>query len=86
MVLVLECEFKIMSRHVSKTALVDNLVVKHSQQRWMQRAYSMKKQDVAQRTNDGFEIPTPKRGDFFGNLKKVATPEKSSVRRPAKKR
>jgi hypothetical protein len=39
-----------------------------------------------QTTAQGEEIPVPKRGDFFGNLKKAATPEKSSVRRPAKKR
>jgi hypothetical protein len=30
-----------------------------------------------QRTSKGNEIPIPKRGDFFGNLKKAATPAKS---------
>jgi hypothetical protein len=30
-----------------------------------------------QKTKDGVDIPIPKRGDFFGNLKKVATPQKS---------
>jgi hypothetical protein len=31
-----------------------------------------------QKTPRGYDIPTPKRGDFFGNLKKAATPEKKS--------
>jgi hypothetical protein len=39
-----------------------------------------------QKTKMGEDIPIPKRGDFFGDLKKIATPEKSLVRRPAKKR
>jgi hypothetical protein len=40
-----------------------------------------------QTTKEGTEIPIPKRGDFFDNLKKVATPEKKSAnRRAAKKR
>lgn len=30
-----------------------------------------------QKTPKGHEIPVPKRGDFFGDLKKAATPEKS---------
>jgi hypothetical protein len=38
-----------------------------------------------QKTNQGEEIPVPKRGDFFSNLKKAATPEKSGKRRPNKK-
>jgi hypothetical protein len=31
------------------------------------------------------EIPVPKRGDFFKNLKKVATPQKSEKRGPKQK-
>jgi hypothetical protein len=47
----------------------------------------MTKSHATQTTAQGEEIPVPKRGDFFGNLKKAATPEKKSqVRRPAKKR
>jgi hypothetical protein len=38
-----------------------------------------------QTTKKGAEIPIPKRGDFFGNLKKAATPEKKSQRRGPKK-
>jgi hypothetical protein len=38
-----------------------------------------------QTTERGHEIPVPKRGDFFANLKKVATPKKST-RRATKKR
>jgi hypothetical protein len=30
-----------------------------------------------QKTPKGHEIPVPKRGDFFGDLKKAATPDKS---------
>jgi hypothetical protein len=37
-----------------------------------------------QTTRKGAEIPIPKRGDFFNNLKKAATPEKSE-RGPKKK-
>jgi hypothetical protein len=37
-------------------------------------------------TSTGHEIPVPKRGDFFDNLKKAATPEKKSPRRATKKR
>ena len=38
----------------------------------------MKKQTAerTQKTDKGHEIPIPKRGDFFSNLKKAATPEK----------
>ena len=40
-----------------------------------------------QRTRQGHEISIPKRGDFFSDLKKAATPEKKSKnRRTAKKR
>lgn len=40
-----------------------------------------------QQTPQGKEIPIPKRGDFFKDLKKAATPEKSATdRRPEKKR
>jgi hypothetical protein len=35
-----------------------------------------------QTTKKGEEIPVPKRGDFFSNLKKAATPEKSGKRGP----
>jgi hypothetical protein len=38
-----------------------------------------------QRTPKGHEIPIPKRGDFFDNLKKAATPEKPSKRSPKQK-
>lgn len=37
-----------------------------------------------QKTKKGADIPIPKRGDFFDNLKKAATPEKSQ-RGPKKK-
>jgi hypothetical protein len=38
-------------------------------------------------TKEGAAIPIPKRGDFFGNLRKVATPEKKSKNsRTTKKR
>lgn len=40
-----------------------------------------------QTTKEGAEIPIPKRGDFFRNLRKAATPERQSKnRRAAKKR
>jgi len=29
-----------------------------------------------QKTKKGYEIPVPRRGDFFGNLRKVIKPEK----------
>ena len=29
-----------------------------------------------QKTKQDYEIPVPKRGDFFSNLKKAATPDK----------
>jgi hypothetical protein len=29
-----------------------------------------------QKTKDGIDIPIPKRGDFFSDLKKATTPEK----------
>jgi hypothetical protein len=38
-----------------------------------------------QKTKEGEEIPIPKRGDFFSNLKKAATPEKSGKARGPKK-
>jgi hypothetical protein len=31
-------------------------------------------------TREGAEIPIPRRGDFFKNLKKAAAPEKTSKR------
>jgi hypothetical protein len=39
-----------------------------------------------QTTKSGVEMPIPKRGDFFDNLKKAATPKKKSPRRATKKR
>jgi hypothetical protein len=38
-----------------------------------------------QKTKKGMEIPVPKRGDFFGNLKKAATPQKSAKDGPKQK-
>jgi hypothetical protein len=38
-----------------------------------------------QKTKKGHEIPVPRRGDFFRNLKKAATPEKSQGKRGPKK-
>jgi len=38
-----------------------------------------------QKTPKGHEIPVPKRGDFFSDLKKAATPEKKSDRGPKQK-
>jgi hypothetical protein len=42
-----------------------------------------------ERTAKGYEVPVPKRGEFFSNLKKVAKPEEGkdsgSARRPRKK-
>jgi len=38
----------------------------------------------SQKTKAGAEIPIPKRGDFFGNLKKAAAPQKKSQRRGPK--
>lgn len=37
-------------------------------------------------TKAGMEIPVPERGDFFGVLKKAATPEKKSKNRRATKK
>lgn len=39
-----------------------------------------------QKTKQGEEIPVPKRGDFFDNLKKAATPEKKSENRGPKQK
>lgn len=33
-----------------------------------------------QKTKRGDEIPVPKRGDFFSDLKKAATPEKPKAK------
>jgi hypothetical protein len=38
-----------------------------------------------QKTKDGIDIPVPKRGDFFSDLKKAAAPEKKSQSRGPKK-
>jgi hypothetical protein len=36
-----------------------------------------------EKTPKGFEVPVPKRGEFFKNLKKIAKPnEPSTTRRP----
>jgi hypothetical protein len=40
----------------------------------------MKKSDHLQTTPQGATIPVPKRSDFFKNLKKTATPDKSTKR------
>ncbi len=41
-----------------------------------------------ERTPKGLEVPIPKRGEFFDNLKKIAKPEpepkRSATRRPKK--
>ena len=43
--------------------------------------------EKSQKTRKGHDIPVPKRGDFFKDLKKAATPEKSAPdRRPEKNR
>jgi hypothetical protein len=34
-----------------------------------------------QKTKEGHEIPIPKRGDFFDNLKKVSTPKKDAPKK-----
>lgn len=34
-----------------------------------------------QKTTKGHEIPIPKRGDFFSDLKKAATPSKDSPKK-----
>ena len=41
--------------------------------------------DKTQKTKKGTDIPVPKRGDFFSDLKKAATPEKKSDRGPKQK-
>lgn len=42
-----------------------------------------RKQDESkQRTPKGQEIPVPKRGDFFHNLKKITKPDSSGERHP----
>jgi hypothetical protein len=38
-----------------------------------------------QKTKQGEQIPAPKRGDFFDNLKKAATPTTSERRDPKQK-
>lgn len=35
-----------------------------------------------QKTSKGQEIPVPKRGDFFRNLKKIAKPDSKGESRP----
>ena len=48
-----------------------------------------KKNKSTERTRTGYEVPIPKRGEFFSNLKKGAKPEKGngsgSARRSRKK-
>lgn len=40
--------------------------------------------EPTQRTEKGLEIPIPTRGEFFGNLAKVAKPSRERERRPKK--
>ena len=40
---------------------------------------------TTERTPKGLEVPVPKRGEFFANLKKVAKVRKSSAPRGPKK-
>jgi hypothetical protein len=46
------------------------------------RGFTMAK---TQTTPKGEEIPIPKRGDFFSDLKKAAAPDRKSPRGPKKK-
>jgi hypothetical protein len=57
-----------------------------SQSRGQGGHLAMKKKPVMQRTERGTEIPVPRRGDFFKNLKKAATPEKSGHKRGPKQK
>ncbi len=43
------------------------------------------KRDRTEKTPKGYEVPVPKRGEFFANLKKVAKPTKGSTT-PRKKK
>ena len=44
------------------------------------------KRKQTERTKAGLEVPIPKRGEFFGNLKKIAgKPDKGSATRSPKK-
>ena len=43
------------------------------------------KRELTEHTSKGFEVPIPKRGDFFRNLKKIAkkpVPKGSATDRP----
>jgi hypothetical protein len=40
-----------------------------------------KQSESKQRTPKGQEIPVPKRGDFFRNLKKITKPDSNGERR-----
>jgi hypothetical protein len=37
------------------------------------------RQEPTERTPKGFEVPVPKRGDFFANLKKVGETDKADA-------
>jgi hypothetical protein len=39
---------------------------------------------MTQKTKSGVDIPIPRRGDFFDNLKKATAPQKSTKRGPKK--
>ena len=44
------------------------------------------KREPSEKTKTGFEVRVPKRGEFFGNLKKIAgKPDKGSATRSPKK-
>jgi hypothetical protein len=44
-----------------------------------------KRQQPTEQTPKGLEVPVPKRSAFFGNLKKVAKPDKDSAPSSPKK-
>jgi hypothetical protein len=44
------------------------------------------KREPKEKTPKGHEVPVPKRGDFFANLKKAARVGKRSTTRGAKKK
>ena len=54
-----------------------------TQSRSLKAENQMNRKPKMQTTPRGVHIPIPKRGDFFNDLKKAATPEKS-VKRPKK--
>lgn len=38
-----------------------------------------KEKEPTQKTSEGHEVPIPKKGEFFDNLKKASKPEKSET-------